>query len=37
MATDHIRQAKQALAVFDPCPARELMLDIADYALARKI
>jgi octaprenyl-diphosphate synthase len=37
MAADHIRQAKQALAVFDPCQARELMLDIADYALVRKI
>jgi octaprenyl-diphosphate synthase len=37
MAAEHIRQAKQALAIFDPCPARELLLDIADYALARKI
>jgi geranylgeranyl pyrophosphate synthase len=37
MAADHIRQAKQALAVFEPCPAKELLLDIADYALARKI
>jgi octaprenyl-diphosphate synthase len=36
-AADHIRQAKQALAIFEPCPARELMLDIADYALTRKI
>jgi len=37
MAADHIRQAKQALAAFEPSRARELMLDIADYALARKI
>jgi octaprenyl-diphosphate synthase len=37
MAAEHIRQAKQALAVFEPCPAKELLLDIADYALARKI
>ncbi|MGB8425067.1 MAG: polyprenyl synthetase family protein, partial [Desulfobacterales bacterium] len=36
-AADHIRQAKQALRVFEPSPARELLLDIADYALARKI
>jgi geranylgeranyl pyrophosphate synthase len=37
MAAEHIRQARQALAVFEPCPAKELLLDIADYALARKI
>ncbi len=36
-AADHIRQAKQALEIFEPSPARELLLDIADYALARKI
>lgn len=36
-AADHIRQAKRALEIFEPSPARELLLDIADYALARKI
>jgi octaprenyl-diphosphate synthase len=36
-AADHIRQARQALAVFESCPSKALLLDIADYALARKM
>ena len=36
-ATDHILGAKSALGVFKAGPDREILLDIADYALARKI
>lgn len=36
-AAGHIHQAKQALMVFEACPARDLLIDIADYALARKV
>lgn len=36
-ATAYIETAKKALAVFDPSPTRETMLDIAEYALARSL
>jgi octaprenyl-diphosphate synthase len=36
-AADHILQAKQALSIFDNAPAKEILLDIAEYALARKL
>ena len=36
-AAEHIGRAKAALEVFDASPARELLLDIADYALARNV
>jgi len=34
-AASYIDTAKRALAVFDPSPTKETMLDIAEYALAR--
>jgi octaprenyl-diphosphate synthase len=36
-AIDHIQQAKQALSVFEDSAPKEILLDIADYALARKM
>jgi octaprenyl-diphosphate synthase len=36
-AAERIRRAKAGLSVFDEGPARETLLDIADYALARKL
>jgi octaprenyl-diphosphate synthase len=36
-AAAHIQRAKEAIGVFEPGPARETLLDIADYALARKV
>jgi octaprenyl-diphosphate synthase len=36
-AAERIRQAKSALEVFDAAPARDILLDIADYALVRKL
>ena len=35
-AAGHIRQAKQALDVFDESATKDILLDVADYALARK-
>ncbi len=35
-AAEHIRIAKQALAVFDASDTKDILLDVADYALARK-
>ena len=35
-AAEHIRQAKQALAIFEASATKEILLDVADYALARK-
>jgi len=35
-AAGHIRIAKQALAVFDDSDTKDILLDVADYALARK-
>ena len=35
-ATDHIRSAKAKLSMFAVSPTRELLMDIADYALVRK-
>jgi len=34
-AGGHIEKAKSALNSFDPCPTRDTLMDIADYALAR--
>ena len=36
-AAGYIKTAKAALTGFDPSPTRETMLDIADYALARRV
>ena len=36
-AASYIDTAKNALAVFEPSPTQETMLDIADYALARRV
>jgi octaprenyl-diphosphate synthase len=36
-AAGYIETAKSALSGFDPSPARETLLDIADYALARRV
>ena len=36
-AAGYIETAKAALSGFDPSPARETLLDIADYALARRL
>jgi len=36
-AASHIDQAKQALAIFESSQTRDIMLDIADYALARRV
>jgi octaprenyl-diphosphate synthase len=35
-ATGYIDTAKKALSVFEPSPTKETLLDIADYALARR-
>lgn len=35
-AAAHIEKAKEAIGVFEPCRARETLIDIADYALLRK-
>jgi octaprenyl-diphosphate synthase len=37
MAVARIRRAKQSLAVFESSPQKDLLFDIADYALVRKI
>lgn len=36
MAADHIDRAKQALTIFDHSETKEVLISIADYALARK-
>jgi len=36
-AASYIDTAKKALAVFDPSPTKDTMLDIAEYALARSM
>jgi octaprenyl-diphosphate synthase len=36
-ATTYIETAKAALSIFNPSPTRQTMLDIADYALARRV
>ena len=36
-AAEHIRQAKRALDVFDESATKDILLDVADYALARKV
>jgi octaprenyl-diphosphate synthase len=36
-AASYIDTAKQALSIFQPTQAKEVMLDIADYALARRV
>jgi len=35
-AADYIDKAKRALSVFEPSQPKEIMLDIANYALARR-
>ncbi|MBW2411122.1 MAG: polyprenyl synthetase family protein [Deltaproteobacteria bacterium] len=37
LAAQHIERAKNALSVFEPSDTRDVMLDIADYTLARKV
>ncbi len=37
LATRHIQRAKKALSQFDPSETREIMLEIADYTLARRV
>jgi octaprenyl-diphosphate synthase len=34
-AVEHVRKAKSALEIFPQCPEREVLFDIADYALVR--
>ena len=36
-AASYIDTAKNALSSFEPSPTKETMLDIADYALARRV
>jgi octaprenyl-diphosphate synthase len=36
LAANHIDRAKKALSVFEPSETREIMLDVADYTLARR-
>ena len=36
-AASYIDTAKQALSIFKPTQAKEIMMDIADYALARRV
>jgi octaprenyl-diphosphate synthase len=36
-AASYIETAKTALSVFDSSPTKDTMLDIADYALARRV
>jgi octaprenyl-diphosphate synthase len=37
MAASYIDTAKKALAVFDPSPTKDTMLDIAEYVLTRRV
>jgi octaprenyl-diphosphate synthase len=37
MAAGYIQKAKDALSVFNPSETKEILCDIADYALARKV
>jgi len=37
VAAAYIDKAKQALAIFETSQTRDTMLDIADYALARRV
>jgi octaprenyl-diphosphate synthase len=37
VASEYIDNAKKALSIFDPSQAKDIMLDIADYALARRV
>jgi octaprenyl-diphosphate synthase len=37
VAASYIDKAKQALSDFEPSPTKDIMLDIADYALARRV
>ena len=37
IAAEHIDRAKQAIAIFDASQAKEILLDIADYALVRQL
>ena len=37
LAADHIDKAKSALSIFGPSPTKDILLDVADYALARSM
>jgi octaprenyl-diphosphate synthase len=37
LAARHIDRAKESLSVFEPSETREIMLDVADYTLAREV
>jgi octaprenyl-diphosphate synthase len=37
MAAAYIDKAKKALAIFEPSQTKDIMMDIADYALARRV
>ena len=37
LAADHIHKAKSALSIFDASPTKEILMDVADYALARSM
>jgi octaprenyl-diphosphate synthase len=37
IAAQYIDKAKTALSVFEPSQPKEIMLDIANYALARRV
>ncbi len=36
-AADHVRQAREAIMTFAPSEPREILLDVAEYALVRKV
>ena len=36
-AAEHVRQARAAIMTFDPSDTRDILLDVADYALVRKV
>jgi octaprenyl-diphosphate synthase len=37
LAAGYIERAKQALSVFEPSKTKAILMDVADYALARKV
>jgi octaprenyl-diphosphate synthase len=36
-AADYIAKSKRALSIFEPSQPKEIMLDIADYAISRTV
>ena len=36
-AAEHIHRAKEAISIFDASPAKDVLIDIADYALVRRL